>query len=147
MANFVYTNAKRAILAGEIDLASDDIRALIVMTNTTADTDEDAATLGAITTLDEFDGSGYTRQALTTTEVTADAANDRGVFSADDVTFANVSAGTRSAAAFVIYKHVTDDTDAVPLLYIDTVTGITLPFAPNGGDVLLNWAASGVLYA
>ena len=147
MSNFVYTNAKRAILAGEIDWASDDIRALAVMSNTTADTEEDTTTISGFSTLDEFDGSGYTRQTLAGKTVTADNTNDRGVFDANDAQFTNISAGSRAIVGFLVYKHVTNDTDAIPLLYIDTVSGIALPFTPNGGSVIIQWSASGVLYA
>ena len=145
MASFVYTNAKRAFLAGELNLASNDIRAMLVMANTTADTDKDVATIGAITTLDEMDGAGYARVALTGEAVSADNANDRGEFTADDIVFQNVSAGTRSVAAVVLYKHVTNDTDSIPLAYIDTASGITFPITPNGGDLRFAASAAGLI--
>ena len=44
----------------------DDIRAILVMTNTTCDTEIDAITyVDDYTTLDESDATGYSRQALT----------------------------------------------------------------------------------
>ena len=42
MASRIYNEALRAIAAGEIDLNAADIRARLLMTNTTADTDNDA---------------------------------------------------------------------------------------------------------
>lgn len=42
MANFVYTPAKSKFLSADLDLNSHDIRVGIVMTNTTADTEQDA---------------------------------------------------------------------------------------------------------
>ena len=147
MSNFVYTNAKRAILAGEIDFDTDDLRVLAVMSNTTADTEKDKTTLSGFTTLDEMDGSGYARQALTGGAVAADDANDRGEFTADDVVFANVSAGTRLVAGFVFYKHVSNDTDSIPVFWVDTIVGLTLPLTPNGGNIRLAANAEGLLQA
>lgn len=147
MASFVYTNAKRALLAGELDLNAHDIRAMLVMTNTTADTEKDVTTVDAITTLDEFDGTGYTRQGLTGKTFVADDANDRGEFTADDIVFTNVSAGTRSIAGLVLYRHITDDTDAVPIAYIDSANGIDFPITPNGGDLRFIANAEGLVQA
>lgn len=143
MASFVFTNAKRALMAAEIDLhtGGDDIRALLVMTNTTADTEEDVATISAFTTLDEMDGSGYARQALGSEVVAADNTNNRGEFDAGDVTFASVGAGTRQVAAILIYKHVTNDSDSIPLFYIDSGG---FPFAAAGGNIQVAWNAEGV---
>lgn len=146
--SFVYTNAARAILAGEIDLASDDIRILLVMTNTTADTDRDVATIGAIGTLDEFDGSGYSRKTLASKTVAADNANDRGEFDAADISWNAVQAGTRDIAGIVVYRHVTDDSNSVPLAYIDADAAGLLPtFTPNGGDIIVTWNVEGILQA
>lgn len=145
--SFWYTNAKRAILAGEIDLdtAGDDVRLLLVMSNTTADTTEDAATITGLGTLDEMDGSGYARQALAGEAVTADNANDRGEFDANDTQFASVSAGTRQVVGAVLYKHV-DGTPGndIPIAYID---GTGFPFDPGGGNIDFAWNAEGILHA
>lgn len=144
MANFVYTYAKKGLMDATIDLTGD-IRALLVMTNTTADTDEDAQTISGITTLDELDGAGYGRKALTSEAVAADTANDRGEFTASDITFPNVSAGTRAVQAMVLYLHVTNDTDSIPIAYIDTATGVTFNITPNGGDIRFADNAEGLV--
>lgn len=148
MANFIYTRCKTLLAQGGLDLdtAGDDIRTILVMTNTTADTEEDSATISAFTTLDEMDGSGYARVAMTGEVVNEDTANDRAEFDADNVAFGAVSAGTRSVAAVIVYKHVTNDTDSVPLAYIDTVaSGPTMPFAANGGTITVVWNAEGII--
>ena len=146
MASFVYTNAKRALLAGEIDLdtSGDDIRVLLVMTNTTADTEEDVAVIDDFTTLDEYDGANYVRKALAGEAVAADNANDRGEFDANDITWTALGVGTRQAQAMIVYKHITDDTDSIPLAFIDTGG---FPFDGNGGDVAVTWNAEGILQA
>jgi hypothetical protein len=141
MANFVYTEAKRALLAGELDMNAHDIRVMLVMTNTTADTEEDKTTISGFTTLDEMDGAGYARQALANEAVAADNPNNRGEFDADNVNIANVSAGTRQVAGVVVFRHVTNDADSVPICYIDD----DCPFDANGGDIDITWNAEGIL--
>jgi hypothetical protein len=147
MANFVYTKAKQRLLAGDVDLdeAGHDMRVLLVMTSTTADTDQDADTLSGITTLDEYDGSGYARQAIASQTTVEDETNNRGEFDGADVTFATLGAGTRQCQAAVIYRHV-DGTAAndQPVIYIDTGG---FPFSGNGGDVTISWNAEGILQA
>ena len=144
MANFIYTHAKAALLNGDIDFAADDIRVLLVMTNTTVDTEVDVDTISAFTTLDEMDGANYARKALANEAVTEDEANDRGEFDADDVTWSALGAGTRNVQAAVVFKHVTDDTDSVPIAYIDTGG---FPFAASGADVTIQWNAEGIVQA
>ena len=147
MANFAFTEAKRALLAGEINLATDDLRVLIGMTNTTADVDDgtgiDAATLSAIT-LDEADGSGYVREQLGSgAAVTADNGNNRGEFDASDITFPSLVQGTRQFQALIVYKHVGADSSNVPIAYIDD----GFPLWGNGADLTVQWNAQGILQA
>ena len=143
MADSAYTNFKRGLLEGEFDLnATDDIRIALLMTNTTADTEEDVATISAFTTLDEMDGANYSRAALASEAVAADNANDRGEFDADNVTFSSLGAGTRDIAGILLYKHVTDDTDSVPMAWIDSGG---FPITANGGDLTISWNAEGIL--
>ena len=144
--SFVYTPFKAALLRGEIDLHTTgaDLRVLIVMTNTTADTDQDVENIGDFGTLDEYDGANYVRKTLTGESVAQDDANNRGEADHDDVTWTALGAGTRSAAGLVYYKHVTNDADAVLIAYVDTGG---FPFAGNGGDVVLQVNAEGFLQA
>ena len=131
------------MLKGTIDFdAPNDFRVLLVMTNTTADTEEDVATVSAFSTLDEYDGANYARQELSSDTVTKDSTNDRGEYDAADITFTSLGAGTRQAQAAVIIKHVTNDTDSIPIAYIDTGG---FPFAGNGGNVTIQWNSEGIL--
>ena len=145
MANFVYTYAKSKMMSGDIDLNSHDIRAILVMTNTTADTEADAQFVGSLTTLDEMDGTGYTRQTLTGEAVAVDTANNRGEFTADDHQFLNVSAGTRTIAGLVLYRHVTNDADSPLIAYIDTGASLTFPLVANGGSITVVANAEGLV--
>jgi len=144
MANLAYTYAKSEILKGNIDLSSDDIRVMLVMSNTTADTEQDTDFIDQLGTLDEHDGANYARKELANEAVAVDDANNRGEFDADDVTWTALGVGTRQAVGAVVYKHVNDDTDSVLIAYIDTGG---FPFDASGGDVTIQWNAEGILQA
>ena len=145
--SFWYTPAKERLAKGDLDFdeAGHDIRVMLVMTNTTADTDQDAGTISAIGTLDEYDGTGYTRQALASQVVNRDDPNNRAEISATSpISFgATVGAGTRSAAGAVVYRHV-DGTAAndQPIAYIDTGG---FPVNGGGGPFNITINAEGLL--
>jgi hypothetical protein len=143
MASFVYTPRKTDLLNGDLDLAAADVRVALVMSNTTADTEQDADVVDDITTLDEYDGTNYARQAIGTEAVNEDAANNRAEFDGDDIQFADLGVGTRQAVAMFVYIHI-DGTDAndLALAYIDSGG---FPFDGNGGDVDVAWNAEGIL--
>lgn len=140
--SFVYTNAKRALLAGELDLDAHDIRVMLVMTNTTADTEEDVSTISAFTTLDEFNGSGYARQALTGEAVTADNPGNFGKFDANDAAFGTLGAGARNIQAALVYRHITNDSDSIPIAFVDSGG---FPFTANGSTFTIQWNSGGIL--
>ena len=142
MASLVYTKAKANLLSADIDLNADDIRVVLVMTDSTADTEEDTTFMDQFSTLDEMDGAGYSRQAIANEAVNIDNANDRGEFDGDDITFSGVSAGTRNVLGMIVYKHVTNDADSIPIAYIDTGG---FPITPNGGDITISWNVEGIL--
>lgn len=144
MATHVFNEAKRALLAGELDLNGHDIRAMLVMTNTTVDTENDGiSTISQFTTLDEFNGSGYTRKALANEAVNKDDGNDRAEFDADDVTWTALGAGSRSVQGVLIYRHVTNDADSVPICFLEFATAKT----PDGSDFVLQFDPEGILQA
>ncbi len=144
MANFIYTEAKRALAEGEIDFASDDIRVVLCMTNTTCDTEEDVTLMNGFSGdgLDEYDGSNYGRAALANEAVASDEANDRAEFDATDYEFTALGVGTRQCQGAVLYQHVTNDTDSIPIAWIDAGG---FPFDGNGGNVTIQWNAQGII--
>lgn len=144
MASFTYNDAKRALLAGEINWASDDIRVLLVMTNTTADTEVDANTFADFTTLDQFDGSGYSSPglALASKVINEDAGNDRAEGDAADLDFGALGNGTRQIQAAIVFKFVTNLNASKPLAYLD---GLGFPSSPGGATVVLRFDAEGIL--
>lgn len=141
---FIYNEAKRAILRGEIDLQADDMRVLLVMGDTTADTERDANTLAGFSNLDEMTGVNYVRKALAAEAVTENAGSNRAEFDAQDLTWTALGAGPRQVVGAVLYKHVASDADSVPVAYIDTGG---FPFTASGADFSVFWNAAGILHA
>ncbi len=142
MASLIYDNFKRAIASGEIDLhtAGDDIRVALLMTNTDADTLATAALMNALA-LDETAGANYVRKALVNELITQDDGNNRAEFDADDVTWTALGNGARSIQGVIVYKHVTDDTDSIPICFID----FAVDQDPGGSNFTLQWDAQGIL--
>lgn len=142
MASVVFNKAKQGLMDGTIDLNTHDIRSALCSTNTTADTDIDADTISAIGTLDEFDATGYARIALTGEAVNVDDTNDRAEFDANDLSFTGLSGdGTRPVQGVLLYKHVTNDTDAVPICFVDFASDIP----ETATQIDIPWDAEGIL--
>ena len=145
--NFIYDEAKRAIAAGEIDFdAPDDFRCVLVMTNTTLNTESGINTIGAASTVDYCDGANHASgvgHAISGDSLTEDAGNNRAEFTATNLTISSLGAGTRQNKALIFAKWSSQDMDSsVPIAYIDTGG---FPFDGNGGDVTFSWNAEGIL--
>lgn len=132
------------IMNGSIDLDTSTLKAILLMTNTTADT-EDVQYISGFTTLDELDGTGYSRAIVGGGVVTGDTTNHRGEVVFSDISFFGVEAGSRQVQGVLIYKHVTNDSDSVPIAYLDGDASGLLPFTPNGGDIVIASPAEGLL--
>jgi hypothetical protein len=121
----------------------DDIRAILVMTNTTCDTEIDAITyVDDYTTLDEADATGYARVALAGEATSQDDANDRAEFDANDAVFSGLSGdATRDYQGVLLYDHVTNDADSPVVAFIDFTADIT----SAATQVTIPWDAEGIL--
>lgn len=71
----------------------------------------------------------------------ASKTNTLGVLDATDVTLTAVSGDT--VEALIGYLHTGTESTSLLIWYMDSGTG--LPFTPNGGDVTLQWSASGII--
>lgn len=144
MASFVYTRALFQLANGDMDLTGDDIRVLLVKEsgNTTTDTEADTTFLDQFTTLGELSATSYVRKALANELITEDTANDRAEFSADATVVWSPLGGASNdtIGALILYKHVTNDTDSIPIAYIELSDTTT-----NGGDITVSWNAQGIL--
>jgi len=144
MASVIYNEALRAIAAGEIDLNADDIRVKLLMTNTTADTENDAiVNVADFTTLDLCDATGYADVALANEAVNKDDANDRAEFDADNAVFSGLSGdATRDIQGVLLYKYV-DGTDANDLVLAFVDFSSDIPAAAT--QVTVPWDSEGII--
>lgn len=126
MASALYPSFKELLLGGDIDLAADDIRAIIVDT-------ADYTYSSAHNFLDDVAAGARvaTSSALGSKTIT------NGVFDAADVTYNTVTGD--SVEAIVLYKHTGNEATASLIAYID---GISV--TPNGGNITVSWNASGI---
>jgi len=125
-------------------LTAGDIRALLVMSNFVFNNERDANTISAIVTLDEYDAAGYARVAVGGRTFAENDASDRWEFDSTTFTFAALAAGTRQCVGMIIYQHVTNDADSIPLLYYDPAA--SFPFTGNGADRVITPHADGLAH-
>ncbi len=129
MANSVYPSAKDEILTAGINFESDDIRAVLL--------DSGYSYSSGHNFLDDVTGSTRvaTSNALDSMTVT------NGVFDAADEVFSSVSGD--QITSLLIYKHTGTESTSPLISFWDT--GITgAPVTPNGGNITLQWHASGI---
>ena len=143
MASKVPNSAKTLLLNGGLDLDTDDIRARLVMTNTTCDTEVDAIdNLSDYTTIDPADATSYADVALTESVAVVDA-SDLAKFDATDISFTGLGGdASRAYQGVLLYKYV-DGTNAndIPVAYIDFSS--TVPATATQVDV--PWDSAGIL--
>ena len=138
-----FTPWKTLIAQGGVNHATTDFRAMLVMSNTTADTEVDAQNPGDLTTLDEYNGSGYARATLTGEAVNEDLPNNRAEFTSNAWNFGStVGAGTRQAVGLIVYKFV-DGTAANDVLAYFIDSG-GFPFNGAGGPIDVTPNAEGI---
>jgi hypothetical protein len=130
MANAIYPLYKQALLdaSSDVDLNDGTVKVALV--------DTDTYTYSAAHDfLDDLSGVVGTAQTIGNTTVTG------GVFDGDNVTFTAVSGA--EVEALVIYIDTGNAATSRLVAYIDTgQTG--LPVTPNGGDIQIQWNASGI---
>lgn len=140
MASVVYNSAKNAILTAY--LATLDARAKLLMSNTTAGTQNDGVVnVADITTLDLCDATGYADQTLAGEAVATDDANDRAEYDATDIVFSGLGGdASRNYVGVLIIDYV-DGTNAndIVAFYIEfsaardaAATSVTVPWNTEG---------------
>jgi hypothetical protein len=132
MANGFYDAGLDAFVNGSIDWVNDDIRMTLVdaadyTVNLTTDNAYDDVPAGA-------------RVATMAASMAGKTTDGAGGVDATDVTYTGVS-GDQSEA-LVIYKHNATESLATLICYLDGFTG--LPVTPNGGDITVQFHASGI---
>lgn len=127
MASVLYPSFKQLLLGGDIDLANDDIRVILIDTadytfSSAHDFLDDVAAGSRVAVSGALAGKSITS----------------GVFDANDVTFSGVT-GDQSEA-LIIYKHTGSDATASLIAYIDSFSA-GMPVTPNSGDIVVAWAS------
>lgn len=123
-------------------------KCLLVMSNHSSDRDDD--TVDDFTTLDEYDGSGYTaghggagRKTVTLSAVRDDANEKVNLQASGTVTWTTLGAtpGTRSiTGVLVIWQGTSDDTDAYPVRLYDMG-----PSVPGGADLEITFTNNNLI--
>lgn len=142
MASTVKNIAKSRSMSALLDLdeAGDDVRAILCMTNTTADTDVDADNTSGYT-LDECDGANYARKTIDNQAVATDDTNDRAEFDGDDLVYTSLGNGTRQIQGVLLHEFITDDTASFPIVFVE----FTATINPGGSTLTVQWNAEGIL--
>ena len=152
MANFVYTKFIEQQGLSNIDWVNDDIRCALMKSTYTPDKDDDFM---SDIVANEADCAGYTggwggagRVALGTKTVVIDDVTDRVEFDGQtDPTWASLASGNTIGCAIIFKKGSLDDSDAILIACIDTITGdTTFPFATNGSSFTLTLDADGLMW-
>jgi len=131
MANLVYPKFKNALLNGDVDMDAVTIQCVLV---DLADYTYNAAH-EFLTDLPAAARVAQVGLANPNIGVVAD-----GVFDGDDVVFNTVSGD--EAEAVVLYVDTGVEGTSRLVGFIDTAPG--LPITPNGGNIPINWNASGI---
>lgn len=122
MANALYTLGKQGLLHGSFVLDTDTIKVSLLSSSYTPN----LATDQFFNTVSSF--------VIGTPQTMGGISITGGVFNGSAVTFSSVSSGS-TVKYFLIYKDTGTSTTSPLLVLIDTTTGVTLPFATNGGDI------------
>jgi hypothetical protein len=133
----IYNNGLDALA----DIASADLRWMLLKgTGYTFNPDHD--TVAALTPgSNEVSVTGYAREPLTGGTRTVDDSTDRVTYTADNPDFGTLAAG-QTITALVLYEHVTNDADSVPVAYytLSPVDSAVIdPYVVHFTDGLLAW--------
>jgi len=143
-ASLVNNYAKGKLWDGTIDLNTNDIRAVLCMTNTTCDTEANVQNTGAFTTLDRCDATGYADVALADEAVNIDEGNNRAEFDATDVSFTGLSGNaTRAIQGVLLHKFDTNDAGSLPIVFVDFASDIPT----TATQIDIPWDAQGIMQA
>lgn len=132
MANGIYDAAKEKLLQAGLDLSTLNLKLVLV------DTASYTVDLANHDFLDDIPAG----MRVATSGNLANPTFTKGVFNADDVVLSGVTGA--ESEALVIYNDTPGADSAKDLIaYIDTGVG-NLPVTPNGGDININWANTGL---
>lgn len=145
MATIYFQGFFDDLFAGNVDGA--DIRTILVMTDTTCDTEDSAQTMADFTDVDECDGVGYQALDHTVSSNAYDGTDKRWeIHVASDEGFSAagaVNGSSRDVQGAVVKRYVDGGSNDVPWLYTDELAN--LPLTPDGGDIGFAPAGAGFI--
>lgn len=130
MANALYDKGREGFLGGDIDWDANDIRIILI------DEADDTIDLAA----DDFLDDRAAAARVATSAALGSKTKTNGTADAADVTWSSVSGDVSESIDG--YKHTGTESTSNLIFNIDTATG--LPVTPNGGDITVQWHASGI---
>lgn len=146
MANRIYTHAKRDVAEADLDLSSPALELLLVKTGSTAGSELDAEFLADLTTLAEFDGSGYTRKTLQNAAGALDLASGEYRITADPITWSPALGqlvGSEQVVGAVLIQPGASEATRRLVAFLDEGG---FPFNTTGGaPSVLTFSSSGAL--
>ena len=135
MADVIFDNFKKNVMNGNIDLDTNTIKVALVTSGYTP-TQATHEFFNQVTS--EVSGTGYTAGGSTLASAAVTASGGKGVFDANDTSWAN---STITARAAVIYKDSGASTTSPIIAYIDFGSDKV----SSGGEFKITWNASGIL--
>lgn len=124
----------KAFAKGQIKLETDTFKALLVKSNTTADTENAGiATISDFTNLDELSGTGYARATLAGMAIEDDPANNRVIWRWNPVQFPALNVNNGVIYGYVIYQ----DAGKIPVMFEQhslTTNGTAVLITPSAVD-------------
>ena len=123
MANGVYNRGKYLVATAGVNLASADLRVLLVKDTYAFNPDHNFVAdvvAGAL----EISAAGYSRQTLANKTVTEDDANDFAYLDADDPAFGSIAAG-QTVGGMVLFIHTGSDATAQLVAFYDLADTLT----------------------
>jgi len=132
MPSFIFDAASDGIAKGTIDWINDSIRVvLLVGAGTPIKANATVTAALAETNVDECSATGYVRKILAGNAITT--TGNKTLFDATSPVWTTLGgASNETVTGALIIKHVTNDGDSIPLVYIDSNNLLT-----NGGQVTL----------
>jgi hypothetical protein len=124
MSNFVYKKAKEAILNGQINFTTDEIKIILIDSNNyTADENSDEF-------VSDIDASAIVFTSSTVSNVT----NSLGTIDASDLSI--TLPANKSFDTIIMYQNKTSNENSRLILHIDTAEG--LPFSGSSSEISLS---------
>jgi len=142
--SLVYNEFKHRNSVAEIDLDNDTIKARLLMTNTTCDTENDGiSVLSDFSNIDACDATGYSDVTLTGVSVVKDDSSDRAILQSNAIVFDNLGGdASRDYQGILLYKYIGADNQNKPIAYI----GFTESVPKTKTKITVNCSSDGWVY-